>query len=483
MRSEGVVAAVAACVVLGSMACRSSEESPQAPLEPSFAVGSCAVSWTFIGTRTISVAANSTNNYAEWFLKNTGTSSLTLISDTPTKSGTGVAAVRKLGWTNFPFTLPPGQQIDAGVLFDAAASGTGAVGLTVATNCANYSAPNHLVTLQAPPPGTPLPVGVMGYDGVGKGPGNDANGQKWTVLHELANPLTIGNVIAAADAHNVLLVLNFAGQKPQFLVGNVVSMTKYRAQLDRFKTGTPSTQVSPGLADTIADAMARRRVVCYIIDEPNLDSIPPDVVSQMASEHKSRWNCLTLARVTPTLLASGWKGLPRAADNYAKLDYAWSQYNKQAAKNGQTPSQVWKQERDAIALNNLNVGLAVSLNLWAGGISQTTDLQAPCWDYTANGSSGYVLGINEVNETEGRPCGTLPTPVPGVIASPAWIQHFVQKAAADGGFPFVLLWQHATGNNSDTFNVYYTRQDFITGFDNAIQTGLNAQAAPWRTAK
>jgi hypothetical protein len=70
-----------------------------------------------------------------------------------------------------------------------------------------------------------------------------------------------------------------------------------------------------------------------------------------------------------------------------------------------------------------------------------------------------------------------------VIASPSWIQYFTQQVANDGGFPFMISWQHATGTVSSEFNGYYTRSDFVNAFDNSIQTGQAAQAANWRTPK
>jgi hypothetical protein len=339
----------------------------------------------------------------------------------------------------------------------------------------------------------PLPVGISSTDAIGNGPGNDATGQQWEVLLYPANPTTIANHIDLADSEDILLVLNMPGNKGRYVDASGFSMQLYTASLDRFVFGTANAMVNQATSDKIKNAMARRRIVCYIIDEPNHDNdatpvddrMTPAEVAQMAAEHKARWDCLTIARVTPTLLASGWGPWTKPANGYPKLDYAWSAYSYPQARNGTAPATVWAQERSVIASAGLNVGLMVSLNLWAGGINQTTDGQQPCWDYARNGSSGYVLGDREPQEERATPrnCGTLPSPAPSVIASPSWIQHFTREVANDGGFPFMISWQHATGTVSSEFNGYYTRSDFVTAFDNSIQTGQAAQAANWRTAK
>jgi concanavalin A-like lectin/glucanase superfamily protein len=333
----------------------------------------------------------------------------------------------------------------------------------------------------------PLPVGISSTDAIGDGPGNDASGPQWQVLLYAANPNTIASDIDLADSKNVLLVLNMPGNKPRYrdAAGNF-SMQLYTASLDRFVFGKANAEVSQATSDKIKNAMARRRIVCYIIDEPNLDNeMSPAQVAQMAAEHKARWDCLTIARVTPTLLANGWGGWTKPAGGYPKLDYGWSAYSYSQARDGTAPATVWAQERSVIASAGLNVGLMVSLNLWAGGINQVTGGQQPCWDYARNGSSGYVLGDREDQAEKATPrnCGTLPTPAPSVIASPSWIQYFTQQVANDGGFPFMISWQHATGTVSSEFNGYYTRSDFVNAFDNTIQTGQAAQAANWRTPK
>jgi hypothetical protein len=335
------------------------------------------------------------------------------------------------------------------------------------------------------PVARPLPVGVTGTTVIGFGPGDDTNGQQWGVLLYPPSPSTISSDIDAADAKNVLLVLLMPANKGAYSdASGKFSLSMYENSLDRWVTGKANSKVDQATADKIADAMARRRIVCYIIDEPNLNGFAtPAQVEQMAEAHKARWDCLTFVRTTPSLLASSWSGYPRTT-TYPKVDYAWSQYNPNTA--GTTPDDVWAQERQAITSAGFNMGLAVSLNLWAGGIPQNIAGQQACWDYAKNGtSSGYVLGDREgTSQATTVNCGTLGSSTPSVIASPNWIKYFAQRAAADGGFPFMLMWEAADASSSSTdFSSYYYRSDFVSAFDNAIQTGQGAQAAAWRTPK
>jgi hypothetical protein len=335
-----------------------------------------------------------------------------------------------------------------------------------------------------------LPVGVFSYSNVGNGPGNDASGEKWRVLYTAPSPANIRQLIEDADAEGVLLVLAMAGNKPSWKnASNQYDEGKYAAQLDRFRHPDefPGTSVDATTADLITDAFARRRAVIYMVDEPNRESdgiISPAQVASQAALCKARWSdSIVIARVTPTLLASGWAGFNAPSNGYPKLDYGWSQYNNTHGKLGTQPAVLWAEERTAAA--TLNIGLCISLNLWAGGIAVNTHSVPACWDYANTGlTSGYVKGDREgVAQTDIVQCGNLGTPIPSLICSPAWIEEFVDRAILDGGFPFVLMWNHATGTTSSEFNGYYTRSDFVTAFDNAIAAGQAVSAASWRTPK
>lgn len=336
--------------------------------------------------------------------------------------------------------------------------------------------------------GDGLPVGVFSYTAVGNGPGNNAADPRWKCLVYAPTPAGISADIDAADLHGVTLVLVMAGNKPQYRDANGnYSAALYLKQLQRFVT----PNVTADLATKIADAITNKRIVVYAVDEPNraVDGIiTPTQVNDIGGMIKATWPGATvIARVSPSLLASGWDSLSRPAGGYTNIDYAWSQYNNNHGKDGVNPTTLWAEERAAIANANLNMGLCVSLNLWAGGIAVDTATVAACWDYDGPGgaaTSGYIKGDREgAAQTNTVTCGNLGTPIPSLVASPAWIERFVALAIADGGFPFVQLWNHATGTTSSEFNTLYLRSDFVASFDAALAAGAAATPAAWRTPK
>lgn len=136
--------------------------TPEEPLSPSFAEGGCAVTWTFIGTKGLIVAPNSNDNSAGWVLRNTGTVAITLTGDAVTGAGAAIRAVRRTFWSSFPSNLSVGSQRNARMLFDANASGTGAVNMTVSSSCGSLAAPFHTVTVQPSPTVTTNPAGGIG---------------------------------------------------------------------------------------------------------------------------------------------------------------------------------------------------------------------------------------------------------------------------------------------------------------------------------
>jgi hypothetical protein len=335
----------------------------------------------------------------------------------------------------------------------------------------------------------PLPVGVFSYaNGIGNGPGNDASGSKWGALHFAPSPATIATAIADADTNNVLLILSLAGNKNAWKDTNGnYDEARYASQLDRFVY--PGGSVTEAEANIIADAITRQRVVVYLVDEPNREAdgiITPAQVAQMAALVKARWSdAIVIVRVTPTLLASGWAGFSMPANGYPKIDYAWSQYNNTHGRTGVLPSVLWAAERAIITSANLNMGLCVSLNLWAGGIAVNTDGIAACWDYDDTGlTSGYIKGDREgAAQTDVVTCGNLASPAPSLVANPNWILHFATEVEEDGAIPFCLYWNHATGSTSSEFNTLYLRADFVTAFDDAIDHCAASEAPAWRTPK
>jgi len=142
-RANPLLIPLATSVLLGLSACGESRD----PVSPSFVPGgSCSVQVTYSGTKVLTVPHNTTNNVAGWFIKNTGTSAITLNSETRTKSG-NVTATRYSAWVIYPHTLAAGTQIDADLFYDVGAAGSGTVGMKVFASCGTITLPNHLINI------------------------------------------------------------------------------------------------------------------------------------------------------------------------------------------------------------------------------------------------------------------------------------------------------------------------------------------------
>jgi hypothetical protein len=347
-----------------------------------------------------------------------------------------------------------------------------------------------------------LPVGMFSTRDPGVGPGNPPNfaDPRYKCIQYGPAPNTIAQDIRDADTHNVLLVLTIPGQKPQWNnTAGVYDPSLYAQKLDRFVFGAPGSTISEADALTLTDAINRRRVVCYINDEPNLNNhSTPAQQDEMAAMHKARWpGCITIIRCSPRLLRNGWPAGPVPSTKYPHIDYAWIQYTTAHTSLGKTPAQVWAEERAHITAGNLDMGLCTSLNLQAGGITWDTNGVLACWDVNNDSiSNGVLLGDRQTDSPGGFPRGTYRTcaqagpngsllPSPGdCFASPEWIEKFVDLAIADGEFPFVLFWNDGNYSSGSAWALpWHNRSDFITAFDNTINAGLAATAAPWRTAK
>lgn len=333
----------------------------------------------------------------------------------------------------------------------------------------------------------PLPIGVFDAGAViGKGPGNDTSGADWSCIQYAPQTATsISNDIDTADADNVLLIALLAGNKAGYrdAQGNY-SPALYINKLDRWV----QPQVSSTVAAKITDALNRRRMVVYVVDEPYLNNeFTPTQVNDMGREIKTRWpNALTIVRATPTLM-QGWGGFPLPVNGYDKIDYMWAQYTNTHAKKGWTYPQLVANERAVIASRNFDVGLFGGHNIWAGGLFvNAIDGVASCWDYNNNGSSsGVLIGDRDAGTPNPKVCGD-PTiaQLTSTLASPAWILKCAQRAAEDPDIPAYAMWQHTTGNTSSEYDFLYLRSDYVAAFDAAIAAGAARTSwNGWRTPK
>ena len=358
-----------------------------------------------------------------------------------------------------------------------------------------------------------LPVGLFSFGSggtsgsVGEGPDLTTTTPCRACLY-VPNISTIAADINAADQGNILLILNFAGNKASYTttINGVptIDLAKYETNLRKFRPDADNTAFPDRLI--LADAIRRRRVLNYVVDEPNLSSatvagITPAQTNQMALLHKAQWQGyapLTLVRVPAETMASGWSGLSRPSSGWTGIDYCWSQYtlrHGRGATNTQpwttpvSPTDLYNEQKQIITDNNLDMGVGVSLNLYIGGIGNDLDDISARWDTDGAGGSSALNWIRgdrtSTGQTVGEVITSLQTTDLAVIANPAFVQRFAEEMAAIEDVPFCLFWQHVrTGSAADEFIDFYQRADFQAAFAAAINAGLTRTTfSGWRTAK
>lgn len=366
------------------------------------------------------------------------------------------------------------------------------------------------------PTSSSLPVGLMAFGSggdfgdVGEGPGDMvAADPRCTACHFVPNINTIGAQIDTADQFGILLVLNIAGNKSSYTTTvngkPTLDMAKYEANLRKFRPDSDNTAFADRLK--FADAIRRRRIIVYVVDEPyltnsfnpNLPDITPTATNQMGLLTKSIWagyEPITCIRAGAERLAQGWLGTVGAPPGgYTGIDYCWIQYEQKHGR-GNPASQPWStpvnpatllsDQRQIIADNNFDMGVIPSLNLWAGGIGLDFLGVSGDWDTDGpEGSSqlGWVIAIQRPGE--GTATTTLPDSIAFVASNPDWIKKYFDLMAADADIPCAFMWQHATATNqASSFLSYYQRPDYIAAMDYAITVGANRSSfSGWRDAK
>lgn len=239
---------------LSMTACDSARDA----LSPSLATApSCTISFTYIGNKTLSVKANSTNNDAGWFINNDGGNAVTISGQSVSKSG-NVTAVRAINWASFPTTLGPGSRIDADLFFDAGAAGTGGVGMTISTSCGTKSLPIHPVSIQGTAGGVPFgPSDLFETSGTFRqqAPFN------WTTDGTEPGSI-ISQINAARAAHIKFALVMTGGGSVNYVTNGKFDFAKWKARQNSFNTSAIKSAVAAGVSDgTIPFAV--------LIDEPN----------------------------------------------------------------------------------------------------------------------------------------------------------------------------------------------------------------------
>lgn len=353
----------------------------------------------------------------------------------------------------------------------------------------------------------PIPLGLMNQPSNtwGTGPGGDTGVLNFGATAIIPSEGSISTLIDEADAANILLFVNFVDSRSHWThddtstpVNWVYEPASYENQIKRWSVAGNSIgeSISQALYDKIVDAINRRRIICYVVDEPfhfRFRELSNVQIDQMAAWHKEVFgnNAITVIRVTGSTMETnappgGWQW----------YDYTWSQYegNLHAPAIGLTPQQYYQQEWDACV--RINMGMIPGFNLQDGG-SNT------CWNNTfstpaASGrTSGTFVstGTNIVKGThyacsfgEGTPVkNTRWTSNPTEVR--AAVDGMMAIAAVKNQAPAFMMWTYpqsaAMGASVYPFFLgLFGRQDYIDAMDYQITT-LNARAtwAGWRTPK
>jgi hypothetical protein len=326
----------------------------------------------------------------------------------------------------------------------------------------------------------------------GEGPGRDATGPIYRNTNYNPSPTSIASDIALADQKDITLIVNLAGSRGNWAPNRVYDPELYEQRVRRFTVAGGATAAN---AQALTDAIARRRVVLYVVDEANHsdfnNTLSPSEVNDMGQLHKQIWpGGITVVRMSGTTLSQGWAGETNiTASTYDAIDYGWAQRSGQ--HNGQTLAQFYQQEKSLLA--SLNMGMVPGLNWWAGGLKQGQNIDGvtACWDTHNNGtSSGYIVGVgtNTSGLAKGTKvnCGSLPSGVSRVVTSPTWIRRWADVVTADSDAPFVALWTYPYDTFTDRSWTMplETRSDYIAAMDYAItKAGTRSSWTGWRQAK
>lgn len=132
-------------ILAGSVVGCQDETRPVSPDESFGAKAVCNVTKSRFSPNPQHAPPNTANHDVAWLLHNNG-SAITLTGETRTSSG-NITGTHHSIWVIYPYTLAAGGGIDADMLFDAGAAGSGTVGMTVHANCGNIILPSYSVLI------------------------------------------------------------------------------------------------------------------------------------------------------------------------------------------------------------------------------------------------------------------------------------------------------------------------------------------------
>jgi hypothetical protein len=356
------------------------------------------------------------------------------------------------------------------------------------------------------------PYGGMN-DLVGYGPGSDT-GNPWFSMAGFvphANLANLGPQIDLADTLDVLLFVivantptNYGVNTPNgFVLGcsDPTNLATFDAAGTKSFCGQLKTLAAAADWAKLQDAFARGRAVAYILDEPyhlkwdnslGNPSLTPVIVNKACRALKTIVGgpVLTILRADPAKLRTGTGGgwNNETVPTYDAVDYTMKQYEGPDASAGLSFDSMLATARTDCAA--INIGVAPPLNLWAGGIRDTTDTVAATWDYLNNGSSsGVIAGTAQPTSSIFSPGQQIDAATWNAtsnasrgptVASPAWIRRCIDKVYNDADMPWFALWtwpSAALGQISPWSEVIWARPDYIAALDYAINKAKTRSSA------
>lgn len=335
---------------------------------------------------------------------------------------------------------------------------------------------------------TRLPAGFLNIQSyLGLGPGGNSTPPIWRLGGYLARYADVIATIAAADAAGVILLANFSDSRGNWTVAGAPGCltyvpATYESQVRRF---TVAGGASAAVAAAITDALARKRMWAYVVDEPKhpsfCGSISDAQINQMGLVHKTIWpGCMCVIRTGIDDLGSppggGWTG----------LDYAISQYEgphfPSFISGGVRPQESYATfyAREKAGLAIVNLGMIPGNNLQDGGFWIKTDTNngvPTCWNYLNDTvpSSGVIMGTLAPTVAQrglGAACSTLPGSAgTRMHCPPDQIRAFADAVWNDPDAPFVVQWTHvyptfqSDAGAQTRFATLEGRSDFVAAFD------------------
>jgi hypothetical protein len=203
-------------------------------------------------------------------------------------------------------------------------------------------------------------------------------GAGWTSSVYKATPSEVTTRLSQASGKHVRLIVMLAGMSRVKNADGTFNLTKWKAEVDRYRTLSLSTSIGNGTF-----------YLHYLVDQPNCAScwggkaIAWATVEEMARYSKSIWPRLaTVARVAPSDLAS-------ATFRWSYLDAGWAQYN---TRMGDINTYLARQVSQA---KNEGLGLVAGLNVDdAAGVNTAPMTAAQIKTFgTALASHPYVCAL------------------------------------------------------------------------------------------